>query len=128
MTGDAGQPRVPYQYALVRVVPRVHRGERLNVGVVLHCPQRDWIGARIELDTTRLAAVDPDADVDAITVSLAAVQAATSIDPHHADSPGRRFGWITAPRSTVVQPGPVHTGLTGDPATTMDELFTALVA
>ncbi len=128
MSAAAAPRRETYQYAVVRVVPRVHRGECLNVGVVVHCPALDWIGARIELDRDRLAAVDDGADMDAITSALAAVREAVAPRGAHPDSSSRRFGWITAPRSTVVQAGPVHTGLTSDPDATLAHLFEELVA
>ncbi len=120
MTAD----RVPFEYAVLRAVPRVDRGEAINVGVLLYCRARDYLGGRSHVDAARLAAVDPV--IDAGDVDRAA-QAATDCRPDTDEDIGRRFRWLTAPRSTVVQPGPVHTGLTVDPAADLDRLFAALV-
>ena len=123
--------RDPFQYALVRVVPRVERGESLNAGVLVYCRQRDYLGSRVHLDVDRLRALDPTADAAAISRALqsAADVCAASPDAGAAgrEALGSRFRWLTAPRSTVVQPGPVHTGLTDDPDAEADRLFRLLV-
>jgi hypothetical protein len=123
--------RVPFEYAVLRVVPRVDRGESMNAGVLLYCQQRAFLGARVHLDVDRLRALDPTADPSAIASALehaAGICAADpSAGPAAADDPGRRFRWLTAPRSTVVQPGPVHTGLTDDPEGQLDHLLARLV-
>jgi hypothetical protein len=116
--------RVPFEYAVVRVVPRVDRGECINAGVLLYCRSRDYLGGRHRLDPTRLRALDPGADADAVARALAA---ATDCTRSGGTTLGQRFRWLTAPRSTVVQPGPVHTGLTDDPEAELARLFTALV-
>jgi Protein of unknown function (DUF3037) len=125
-----------FEYAILRVVPRVERGELINAGVLLYCRALDYLGARTELDPTRLTALDPSADFAAITRALDAAVAlcgaATAQKARHAgpageEDRGRRFRRLTAPRSTVVQAGPVHTGLTADPAVTLQHLLTTLV-
>lgn len=120
MTGE----RHVFEYALVRVVPRVDRGESINAGVLLYCKSLDFLGSRYELDVARLAALDASCDPDAVGRSLAAATD-TALNGH--ESIGARFRWLTAPRSTVVQPGPVHTGLTSDPRADLDRLFACLV-
>ena len=121
--------RVPFEYAVLRVVPRVERGESINGGVVVYCRERAYLGARVALDVDRVRALDPDVDVEAVTAALDAV--ATTCDgaagPATGEDIGRRFRWLTAPRSTVVQPGPVHTGLTEDPGAELDRLLQLLV-
>ena len=125
--------RVPFEYAVIRVVPRVERGEAMNAGVLVYSRGTGFLGARWQVDRDRLAALDPAADADAVE---AAVRAATDCDDPESTArtdlgrdsgPGQRFRWLTAPRSTVVQPGPVHTGLTSDPAAELDRLFATLV-
>lgn len=122
--------RVPFEYAVLRVVPRVERGEFINAGVLVYCRDRDFLGARVRLDADRLRALDPAADVAAIGAALDAAADTCAGDGHGpaaAEHIGRRFRWLTAPRSTVVQPGPVHTGLTADPAAELDRLLDLLV-
>jgi hypothetical protein len=121
----------PFEYAILRVVPRVDRGEAMNAGILLYCRPLWYLRAVIDLDESRLLALDPAADVEAIGRSLAAVAAVCAEDPGAGQAGqqdiGRRFGWLTAPRSTVVQPGPVHTGLTADPDAAADRLLRSLV-
>ena len=122
--------RHPFEYAVVRVVPRVERGESMNVGVIVYCRTLDYLGARTYLDTERLRALDPSADVPAVAAALDALTDTCGADgtgPASGEDIGRRFRWLTAPRSTVVQPGPVHTGLTDDPAAETDRLLRLLV-
>ena len=116
-----------FEYALVRVVPRVERGEAINVGVVVYSHSYRYLSARIELDVTRLLALDPAADVDAIRSALAAFGRACTEGPLAGRPFGERFRWLTAPRSTIVPPGPVHSGLTSDPAAELTHLFDTLV-
>lgn len=125
-----GPVRVPFQYVVVRIVPRVERGEYVNAGVVLHCPARDWLGTRLDVPTERVRALAPDVDLVAVDAALESVRRTVAGDsgPQARSDPGSRFRWLAAPRSAVVQPGPVHTGLTADPASTLDRLFTELVA
>lgn len=120
MTGN----RLPFEYAVLRVVPRVERGETINVGVLLYSQAHEFLGGRAEVDAARLLALDLRADVDSVE---RAAQAAADCALRDGDDIGRRFRWLTAPRSTVVQPGPVHTGLTDDPQAELDRLFTILV-
>jgi hypothetical protein len=121
-----------FSYAILRVVPRVERGEQINVGVVLHCRRRAFLAARIELDEERLAAIAPGCDPAAVRETLEALAAVARGDADGGAlarlDPSERFGWLTAPSSTIVQPSPVHTGLTDDPAADLDRLFAQLVA
>ncbi|GAA0672941.1 DUF3037 domain-containing protein [Kitasatospora atroaurantiaca] len=120
-----------YEYAVIRAVPRVERGECINIGVLLYCRQNAHLGARTHLDQARLLALDPVADVAGVRRALYGIEAVCSggreAGPAAADSPGQRFRWLTAPRSAVVQPGPVHTGLTADPEAELRRLFEQLV-
>ncbi|WP_190015127.1 DUF3037 domain-containing protein [Streptomyces lucensis] len=126
-----GGDRDVFEYALLRVVPRVERGECINAGVVVYSRAGAYVGARTHLDEARLLALDPRADVAGIRAALGAVEkiCAGGDDAGQAagDDAGRRFRWLIAPRSTVVQPGPVHTGLTGDPAAEAERLLDLLV-
>jgi len=123
---------VPFAYAILRLVPRVERGERLNVGVVVFCRQRDFLDLRAQIDETRLAALAPDLDVGAVRDSLEAIRAVVCGEPAGgalaALPASERFGWVVAPASTIIQPSQVHTGLTDDPAATLERLFDTLVA
>ena len=123
--------REPFQYAALRIVPRVERGEAVNAGVVLFCRPLRFLGARTQLDEALLAALAPDCDPAAVRAALETIARIAAGDaaggPIAALPPSERFHWIVAPASTIVQPGPVHTGLTGDPAGELDRLFTRLV-
>jgi len=123
--------RRAFDYALIQVVPRVERDERLNAGVVLFCPAAGFLGGRIALDEARLRAVAPDADWPAIAAQLEAVRAVCAGDPQAGPiarlSASERFHWLTAPRSTVVQPSPAHAGLCDDPAAALQRLFASAV-
>lgn len=123
--------RDTFEYAVLRVVPRVERGEFVNAGVLVYCRQRDYLGSRMHLDPERLRALDPTADAAAIDRALQAAAdvcaAAPGAGAAGREALGSRFRWLTAPRSTVVQPGPVHTGLTADPDAEADRLFRLLV-
>ncbi len=120
--------RAAYDYALVRVVPRVERGECLNVGVVLFCKQRDLLELAAHLDPDRLRALDPGVDVDGVREAVEALQRTCAGEgPAGQTSLGQRFRWLTAPRSTVLQAGPVHSGTAEDPAAELARLVAALV-
>ncbi|MFI8419648.1 DUF3037 domain-containing protein [Streptomyces sp. NPDC085479] len=120
-----------FEYALLRVVPRVERGECFNAGVVVYCRARSFVAARTHLDEAKLAALDPAADVTGVRAALRAVEGVClggdAAGQASGDDAGRRFRWLIAPRSTVVQPGPVHTGLTGDPDAEVERLLELLV-
>ncbi|WP_324784834.1 DUF3037 domain-containing protein [Streptomyces sp. H51] len=126
-----GGDRDVFEYALLRVVPRVERGECINAGVLVYCRARSYVGARTHLDEARLLALDPDADVAGVRAALRAVErvcgGGDEAGQAAGDDAGRRFRWLIAPRSTVVQPGPVHTGLTADPAAEAERLLELLV-
>ena len=122
----------PFQYAIVRVVPRVERGECMNVGVVFFCRPRRFLAARIALDEARLAAFAPELDVEEVRAHLDAM---TRIAAGDADAgpvarleQSERFHWLVAPSSTVIQTSPVHTGLSDDPEETLARLLEKLVA
>jgi hypothetical protein len=120
-----------FEYALLRVVPRVERGEFFNAGVVVYCRAKAFVCARTHLDEDKLRALDPAADVTGVRAALHAVEGVCQGGEHAGqaarDDAGRRFRWLIAPRSTVVQPGPVHTGLTADPQGEAERLLDLLV-
>jgi hypothetical protein len=123
--------RMPFQYVVLRCVPRVDREEFVNVGVVLHCQAADFLEARSHVDAERLRSLDPEVDLDAVTSALRAVESVCRGDESAGDagraSLGSRFGFLKAPRSTVVQPGPVHGGTTDDPGDQLEHLLDRLV-
>ena len=122
---------VSFDYAIVRVTPRVERGEFLNVGVVLCCATKRFLEARIELDHARLSALAPNIDCGLIEEYLSVIPrvcgGGASAGPIGALPQRARFHWIVAPRSTVIQMSPVHTGLCCDLQATLDELFEKMV-
>lgn len=124
-------PPNAFQYAIVRVLPRVERGECLNVGVILLCRPRRYLDARIALDERRLAAFAPDLDPASIRPHLDAIERIAAGDP--AAGPiarlgqAERFHWLVAPASTVIQTSDVHSGLCDDPAVELDHLVAAMV-
>ncbi|MEZ4596623.1 MAG: DUF3037 domain-containing protein [Chloroflexota bacterium] len=122
---------MPFQYAVLRVVPNVERGERVNAGVVLLCRPARFLEARIELDEALVAALAPGVDLAPIRRILALVPAVCAGDPDAGPiarlEPPERFHWVVAPSSTVVQPSAVHTGLTDDPGATLAWLVRRLV-
>jgi hypothetical protein len=123
--------RSTFDYAVVRVVPRVERGERINAGVILYCKTIGFLGARIALDRARLCALDPTIDLDAVECALALIPLVCAGDPTAgpiAKLPqSERFHWLTAPRSTITQPSPVHTGLCDDPEHALERLLQTMV-
>jgi hypothetical protein len=125
-------PRDPFQYAIVRVVPRVERGEFINAGVVLFCRQRDFLAARIAFDEARLAALSHAFDVAEIRSHLGAIVRIAAGDadggPVARLEQSERFHWLVAPSSTVIQSSPVHTGLCQDPEDTLARLVEKLVS
>ena len=124
--------REDFQYAIFRVVPRVERGEALNVGVVLFSRRLSFLAARTELDEAALAALAPQCDAAEVRPHLEALERIAAGDPGGgpiaALEQSERFHWLSAPSSTIVQASPVHTGLTADPARELDDLFAKLVA
>ena len=120
-----------YDYAIIRVVPRVERGERINVGVILSCPETDFLDARIEVDEALLLAVDPTVDLAAVRTNLGVIPAVCRGGPEAGPIgllPSRgRFRWLVSPRSTIIQPSAVHTGKTTDPAGCLDRLLARVV-
>lgn len=122
---------VGFQYAVLRCVPRVDREEFVNVGVLLYCQETEYLCAASRIDVERVQALAPDLDLAAVASALAAIEAicsgASEMGAAAAVSLTRRFGWLSAPKSTVVQPGPIHGGLTADPAGELRRLVTRLV-
>ena len=120
-----------YDYAIIRVVPRVERGEQINAGIVLSCPDADFLGARIALDERALLAIDPGADLEAVRANLevfpAVCRGGEAAGPIGQLPPRARFRWLVAPRSTVIQPSAVHTGRTSDPAACLEHLVDTVV-
>jgi Protein of unknown function (DUF3037) len=120
-----------YDYAVIRVVPRVEREEFVNVGVIVSCPQMEFLEARIEVDANRLRALDPTLDLDAIRAHLASIpviSAGASQGGIIGRLPRReRFDWLVAPRSTIIQMSKVHTGRCTDPATLLEHLMNTMV-
>jgi len=120
-----------YDYAVIRVVPKVDREEFINAGVIVSCPELSFLEARIKLDESRLLALDPKVDLDLVRKHLASIP----IICRGGDGAGsigqlpqrQRFHWLVAPRSTVIQTSPVHTGRCGDPAAALEHLVTKMV-
>ncbi len=125
-----GVKRHVFEYAAIRVLPRAERGEFVNAGVLLYCQGLEFLGSTVYLNEARLLALDPAVDVAGVRAALVAFE--TVCDGKADVAPcvppaGQRFRWLTAPRSTIVQPGPVHAGLTNDPAAELAHLLDVLV-
>jgi hypothetical protein len=122
----------PFQYAMVRIVPDVERGECVNAGVIVFCRPRRFLAARMALDEARLRALAPEIDLDAVRAHLNGLARIAAGDPGAgpiaALPPSERFHWLVAPASTIIQPSPVHTGLTEDPEAELDRLVRRLVS
>ncbi len=120
-----------YDYAIIRVVPRVEREEFINVGVIVSCPARKFLEARMELDEQRLMALDPAVDLESIRSHLAAIPAICAggeqAGPIGQLSQRERFHWLTAPRSATIQTSPVHSGYCKDPTVALDRLLDTMV-
>lgn len=117
-----------FEYALLRATPRVERGETVNIGVVFYCQADDLLTVRVHVDVPRLQAIDGAVDVDAVVAAAAALERTCAGEgPAGSTSLGQRFRWLTAPRSTVVHTGPVHSGLTADPVPEVERLVDLLV-
>lgn len=123
--------RSAFEYAVIRVVPRVERGEFVNVGVVLFCRQARFLQAQVALAEARLLALDPTADLAAVREQLDQIPlicaGGPGSGPIGALPQPERFRWLAAPRSTIVQPSPVHCGLADDPAAALARLMAAMV-
>jgi Protein of unknown function (DUF3037) len=126
-------PREPFEYAVLRVSPRVERGETVNAGVVLFCRTRQFLDVRAALGARQVAALEamaPGLDLDQVRAHLASIRAIvageSSAGPIAALAAPERFRWVTSPSSTVIQPSEVHGGLTEDPEASLDELFEKL--
>jgi hypothetical protein len=122
---------IGYQYVTLRCVPRVERGEFVNVGVVLYAQSADFLESAHHVDPVRLRALAPDLDLGTVEDLLGTVQAVCRGDEGrglpHLEGLGRRFGWLTAPRSTIVQPSPRHGGLCANPVVELQRLMATLV-
>ena len=120
-----------YDYAIVRVVPRVERGEFVNIGVIVSCPARNYLQARIEIEEPRLRALDPTLDLDAIRQHASSIPlicaGGDGAGPIGRLSQRERFHWLVAPRSTVLQISPVHTGRCNEPTDVIEQLLDKLV-
>jgi len=120
-----------YDYSIIRVVPRVERGEQLNAGVIVSCPTLAYLNARVELDPARLAAMSPDTDLGEVEQALSIIPLIAAGDPKGgpiaALSRSERFHWLVAPRSAIIQPSAVHTGICDDPEAALEQLMTRLV-
>jgi hypothetical protein len=117
-----------YDYAIIRVVPRVEREEFINAGVIVSCPALEYLAARIELDEERLLALAPDIDIELVRENLACIPAiCAGCGPIGRLTPRERFHWLVAPRSTMIQTSPVHTGRSDDPARVLEQLLEKMV-
>ncbi len=120
-----------YDYAVIRVVPRVEREEFVNVGVVVSCPEHAFLEAKIEVDAARIAALDPTLDLEAIGAHLATIpvicKGGEAAGPIGRLSPRERFRWLAAPRSTAIQLSPAHTGRCDDPSALLERLMQTMV-
>lgn len=123
--------RSPFEYAILRVIPREDRGEAFNAGIVLHSRPRRYLAATVELDVDVLRALAPGCDPAVVREQLQTIPRICAGDPAAgpiaALSRPERFHWLVSPSSTVVQPSAVHTGLTSDPGATLEHLFATLV-
>lgn len=120
-----------FDYAVVRVVPRVEREEFINVGVILYCLTKGFLGARVELDEARLQALSPEVDLELVRGHLESIprvcKGGRAAGPLGQLSQKERFHWLVAPRSTMIQTGPVHSGLCEDPAAALEHLLNRMV-
>ena len=121
-----------YDYAIIRLVPRVERGEMVNVGVILSCPDVEFLDARIEVDEARLLALDDTLDMATVRAHLATIPAICAGQADAGPIAGlpqrQRFHWLVSPRSTVIQMSPVHTGRTGNPGRCLERLVNRMVS
>ena len=131
MPDSADQPRPqshPYEYALIRVVPRVDREEFVNVGVILLCRTLRFLDLRLRVDEARLLALHPGVDLDQVRAHLALIpQVMAGAGPFAGLDRAERFRWVAAPHSTTVQASPIHSGLCQDPVTALEQIFNKMV-
>jgi hypothetical protein len=131
MTSHPPSGRVGFEYVALRCVPRVDRSEFVNVGVIVYSQAAAYLAASWAVDEARLRALFPDVDVPGVCAALEAIAAVCDGDPsagpQSVGTAGNRFRWLASPRSTVIQPGPVHGGLTRDPAAELDRLLVTVV-
>lgn len=124
--------RSSYDYALIRLVPSVERGECINIGVILYCPTRRFLGMRLYLDAPRALAIAPDLDLAAAQQQLDTLMHICEGSPEAgqlgAMSQSERFHWLTSPRSTIIQVSPIHEGISDDPQAALDHLFKTMVS
>ncbi|MFT3697865.1 MAG: DUF3037 domain-containing protein [Kofleriaceae bacterium] len=120
-----------FDWALIRVVPRVERGECVNAGAIVACATKRYLGARVLLNAAKVRALDPAIDLEELEAALATIPRIAAGDPTAgpiaALPHGERFHWLTAPRSAVVQTSPVHTGICDDPEAALADLIERLV-
>lgn len=123
--------RYKYDYAIVRVVPKVERGEFINAGVIVSCPAQDFLTARIELDEQRLLALDSTIDLELVKNHLASIPSicagGAAAGPIGLLTPRQRFDWLIAPRSTIIQTSAAHTGACADPEKAIEHLLETMV-
>jgi Protein of unknown function (DUF3037) len=120
-----------FDYSIIRVVPRVERGEQINAGILLYCRARDFLGARIELDRERLRVLAPELEADLVESHLQSIlricEGGAEAGPIGQLSQSERFHWLVSPRSTVIQLSAAHSGLCDEPAATLEHLMDVLV-
>ena len=120
-----------FDYAVIRVVPRVDREEFVNAGVIVYCAEQRFLAARVHVDEARLKALWPELDIDLVRQHLEAITRISSGDPSGGPiarlAPGERFHWLVAPRSTMIQVSPVHSGICEIPAEALERLFQQLI-
>jgi Protein of unknown function (DUF3037) len=125
------QDHCSYDYAVIRVVPRVDREEFVNAGVIVSCPARGFLDARLDLDEARLHALDPTVDLEAVRANLASIPIICAGGPNAGPigklSARERFHWLTAPRSTIIQTSRVHTGRCTSPGDVLEHLLNVMV-
>jgi len=131
MSTETTRRLLGYDCVVLRAVPRPERGEQVNVGAVLYCQEAAFLGAAVDVDADRVRALDPDVDIDLLTAALESIRDVCAGAPCAGEAGTAnlrtRFGWLSAPRSTVLQPGPIHGGLTADPAAELERLMVRMV-
>jgi hypothetical protein len=131
MSTETAARLLGYDSVILRAVPRPDRGEQVNVGAVLYCQEADFLGAAFHVDAERLRALDPEVDIELLTAALDGIRDVCAGAPCAGEagtsSLRTRFGWLSAPRSTVIQPSPIHGGLTVDPAADLERLMDRMV-